>query len=324
VPPPGRSRYPTRLEDGYDALLPHLAKTREAVALLSAEGLMHATDGDAEKATAAFLAAGRVAESLHEEPTIVSQCVRYGDWAILLPRLERALSLTTFTDSQLASLQTMVEGAERPRAMARAMAVERVFGLSVITDRKVLAMAFRQQGWNRQMADLVTGLAVGMHRASGLQEKDKGFYCDVMARHFAVMGRTYPARLAAAQQLAALTNTPNRFCIFSQMLLPGLVRIHAREANHAALVRVGAVVLAIERFRLAHTNALPNSLEQLIPAFYKTVPTDPFDGKPLRLKTHGASYVVYSIGSDGQDDGGVAWDSNYTKAPQDVSFVVKH
>ena len=34
--------------------------------------------------------------------------------------------------------------------------------------------------------------------------------------------------------------------------------------------------------------------------------------------------LVYSIGSDGQDDGGVNWDSNYTKVPQDVAFVVKH
>src|ERR1022692_2366720 len=63
VPALGRSRYAVRLFDGYTALLPHLAKTREAVGLLSAEGLMHGTDGDGEKATQAFLAAGRVAES---------------------------------------------------------------------------------------------------------------------------------------------------------------------------------------------------------------------------------------------------------------------
>jgi hypothetical protein len=33
---------------------------------------------------------------------------------------------------------------------------------------------------------------------------------------------------------------------------------------------------------------------------------------------------VYSVGSDGHDDGGVVWDSNYVKVPQDVAFVVKH
>ena len=104
APASGRSRYPIHLEDGPATLLPHLAKVKQAVSLLTAEALLHATDGDAERATRAFLAAGQVAESLGDEPIIISQLVRYADWAILLPRLERALSLTTFTEGQLASL----------------------------------------------------------------------------------------------------------------------------------------------------------------------------------------------------------------------------
>ena len=63
---------------------------------------------------------------------------------------------------------------------------------------------------------------------------------------------------------------------------------------------------------------------RLSPACCKTVPTDPFDGKPLRYKKHGSSYIVYSVGSDGQDDGGVPRDSNYLVIPQDIGFVVKH
>ena len=69
---------------------------------------------------------------------------------------------------------------------------------------------------------------------------------------------------------------------------------------------------------------MPASLEQLTPCFCQSVPADPYDGKPLRYKAHGVSFVVYSIGSDGHDDGGVAWESNYVKIPQDVGFLVKH
>jgi len=324
APASGRSRYAVRLIDGYNAMLPHLARTKDAVALLSVEGLMHATDGDADRATRSFLAAGRVAESLGDEPTIISQLVRYADWAILLPRLERALSLATFTEGQLASLQEMVEGAERPRAMARAMAVERATGINAITDRKVMAMAAQQQGWSRQAADFGIAMAAGILRAAGLQQKDKAFYCDWMARHITALELPYPARAVAGQQAAAFTNVPSRLYFFSQMLLPALVKVHGRDAGHVANVRVAAAAIAIERFRLAHTNALPESVEQLVPAWCKTVPTDPFDGKPLRYKNQGASFVVYSIGSDGQDDGGVVWDSEYSKVPQDVGFLVKH
>ena len=324
APTYGRSRYPVCLGDGYNVRLLHLAKTKEAVTLLSAEGLMHATHGDAEKAAQAFLAASRVAESLGDEPTVVSQWWRYDDWAILLPRLERALSLTTFTDSQLASLQKMLEAAERPRAMARAMAFARVGGLNAMTDRKAMGMGLQRQGWNPQVAESWIWTALGLLRATGMQGKDKAFYADTMARHIAALELPYPARAAAGKQAAALTNAPNRFCFFSQWLLPAMVVVHVRDANHVAHVRVAAAALGIERFRLAHTNALPGSLERLAPIFCATVPRDPFDGEPLRYKTHGASYAVYSIGSNGRDDGGVVWDSKFTKVPQDVVWVAKH
>ena len=325
APASGRSRYPIHLEDGPMTVLPHLAKLKQAVSLLSAEGLMHATEGDAEKATQAFLVAGRVAESLSEEPILISQLVRYAGWAILLPRLERSLCLAHFTDSQVAALQQAIEPAERPRAAARAWAGEQAINMSVFNERKMRQLAFREaQGSHGRAGDLLLAGSSTLLQVTGIMEKDKAFFCGKMGQELAALERPYPARFAACQQLAAVTNEPNRLFIFSRMLLPALVRFHVREANHVALVRVAAAALAIERFRLAHANALPESLERLTPTCCKSVPSDPYDGQPLRYKTHGASYAVYSIGSDGQDDGGVAWDSNYVKIPQDVGFVVKH
>ena len=219
----------------------------------------------------------------------------------------------------------MVEAAERPGAAARGMAGEQACGLSIFTDRKVMQAAFRElQGPNGRAGDFFAAASLSLFRVTGLLENDKAFFCDRMGRRVAAFELPYPARFAASEQLAAVTNTPSRWYVFSRMLLPALGNAHVRDADHVALVRVAAAALAVERFRLAHTNALPDNLEQLTPACCKTVPSDPFDGKPLRYKTHGSSYAIYSIGSDGQDDGGVAWDSNYLKVPQDVAFVLKH
>jgi hypothetical protein len=324
APASGRSRYPIHLQDWPGMLLPHLAKTKQAVSLLSAEVLLHATEGDAEKATQAFLAAGRLADSLSEEPIIISQLIRYADWDILLSRLERALCLTAFSERELASLQEAVEAAERPRAMARAWGGERAVHLSIYTDRKMMEVAF-SQGYKSGggLAPFLAATCSGLFRATGLLQKDEAFFCDRMGRYLAASELPYPARFAATQQLATVTNPPSPLYIFSRLLLPP-GRVQVRDADHVARVRVAVAALAVERFRLAHTNALPESLEQLAPACCKAMPADPFDGKPLRYKTHGASYAVYSIGSDGQDGGGVAWDSNYLKVPQDVAFVVKH
>jgi hypothetical protein len=325
APASGRSRYPIRLEDGFLVTLPHLAHMKTAVSLLTAEGLMYATEGKAEKATQAFLVASRVADSLADEPVMVSQLVRYSTWSILLPRLEAVLSLTAFSDGQLASLQTAVAGAERPQAAARAWAGEQACGLSVFNDRKAMEAAlFGFQNSRTSPRDLRTAAFLSLFRVSGLLARDKAFYCETMQKHLAALVLPYPARFVAAQHLGTSPNVTNRFYVFSAMLLPALSKIHTRETEHLARVRVAAAALAIERFRVAHGGALPERLQQLAPGLCQTAPTDPIDGQTLRYKTHGTSYAVYSIGSDGTDDGGVVWDPNPLKVPQDISFVLKH
>jgi hypothetical protein len=88
--------------------------------------------------------------------------------------------------------------------------------------------------------------------------------------------------------------------------LPLLVEIapFAREyLRSEAEMRVAVTVLAAERYRVAF-NELPNSLEELVPKFLSKVPTDPYDGKPLRFKRHSDYLLIYSVGPDKQDNEG--------------------
>lgn len=61
--------------------------------------------------------------------------------------------------------------------------------------------------------------------------------------------------------------------------------------------------LACERYRLAH-GTFPDSLEQIVPQFLPSVPTDPFGGKPLKYRRDGEEIVVYSVGEDMVDNRG--------------------
>jgi len=76
-------------------------------------------------------------------------------------------------------------------------------------------------------------------------------------------------------------------------------------AIHAATERqMTLAAIALKRYQLRH-GQLPPSLEALVPEFLSTVPYDYMSAKPLRyrLKPDG-SYVLYSVGEDGKDDGG--------------------
>jgi hypothetical protein len=63
------------------------------------------------------------------------------------------------------------------------------------------------------------------------------------------------------------------------------------------------VALAVERYRLRHRD-WPASLDRLKPDLLAEVPLDPFDGKPLRYLKRDGGIVVYSVGRDGEDNGG--------------------
>jgi hypothetical protein len=69
---------------------------------------------------------------------------------------------------------------------------------------------------------------------------------------------------------------------------------------------LAVTAIALRRFQLANGGAA-ESLGQLIPKFLSSVPVDPFDGQPLRYKKNSNdSWTLYSVGSDGKDDGGNA------------------
>ncbi|MGA2245209.1 MAG: hypothetical protein ABSH48_09435 [Verrucomicrobiota bacterium] len=62
---------------------------------------------------------------------------------------------------------------------------------------------------------------------------------------------------------------------------------------------------ALERFRLAQGD-YPENLDALVPRFLDTIPNDVIGGGPLHYRrAAGGAFVLYSVGWNGRDDGGV-------------------
>jgi hypothetical protein len=61
---------------------------------------------------------------------------------------------------------------------------------------------------------------------------------------------------------------------------------------------------AIQAFELQE-NRLPKSLEELVPRELKAVPKDPFNGKEFVYQPGKDRYLLYGVGANGVDDGGV-------------------
>jgi serine/threonine protein kinase len=88
---------------------------------------------------------------------------------------------------------------------------------------------------------------------------------------------------------------------------------------HNAKVRCAWVAVAVERYRMRHSR-WPSSLGELKSDFLNKMPFDPFDGKPLRYRVLPDGIVVYSIGPNLQDDGGVEVISAPVHSDGDICF----
>jgi hypothetical protein len=70
--------------------------------------------------------------------------------------------------------------------------------------------------------------------------------------------------------------------------------------------RVVVTAIALKRFQLKH-GQFPRTLAELTPDYLPSVPIDPFAGKPLKYHLNDdGSFLLYSVGEDGTDDGGDA------------------
>jgi hypothetical protein len=73
----------------------------------------------------------------------------------------------------------------------------------------------------------------------------------------------------------------------------------------ACKLQAMAAMIAIERFR-RDKDQYPESLEALVSAGYiDRLPKDSFSGKPLIYRKQADSFILYSVGIDGEDDGGL-------------------
>jgi hypothetical protein len=105
-------------------------------------------------------------------------------------------------------------------------------------------------------------------------------------------------------QLMDVQSVKSGHGLFTAILIPSLTRTFDTLARVEAMDECARAAVATTRYRLDH-GTMPSHLDELVPAYLDAVPTDPFDGHPLSLAVKGDRWIVYSIGPDLVDDGGV-------------------
>src|SRR5262249_11843362 len=96
---------------------------------------------------------------------------------------------------------------------------------------------------------------------------------------------------------------PGREAPLAQLFWPALPKMTEASRRSQAELHCAVVAVALERYRRDH-GRWPESLARLAPHYLRSMPSDPYDGQPLRYRRLDDGVVVYSVGPDGEDDGG--------------------
>jgi len=88
------------------------------------------------------------------------------------------------------------------------------------------------------------------------------------------------------------------------LLMPSLRRAPVLQDRCIAKADVAHVAMALAACK-AETGKFPDKLPDLTPRYLKTVPPDVFSGKALIYRRQGKGHVLYSVGENRKDDGGV-------------------
>jgi hypothetical protein len=127
-----------------------------------------------------------------------------------------------------------------------------------------------------------------------------------------------PARTrAAADALGQVVKHQTPENVFETLFVPGLGSASIKIAHAQSSANLARVAIALERYRLAH-GEFPESLDALAPQFMDKIPHDIIGGQPLHYRrTSDGQFVLYSVGWNETDDGGVVIFKK--KSPSDES-----
>ncbi len=107
----------------------------------------------------------------------------------------------------------------------------------------------------------------------------------------------------------------NPFNFIARFAIPNMNRAIETAACNQTMANQSVVVAALERYRLAH-RVYPETLDALVPQFLEAVPKDIVGGQSLKYRrTIEGRFLLYSLGWNEKDDGGVAKPSSNASEP---------
>jgi hypothetical protein len=238
----------------------------------------------------------RLDDGLKDEPLLMSQLVRNACISVLLHPVAQGLAERHWSEPQLRALEERLGQTDLLASTDRSLYGERDICANpfFINFRFVGSSPMTVLGWNR-LEQLSYNRAFQEIIVPRINLADReinpatGHVCD----------------LAMSNYIGSPVSAIIYHHIIAGMMLPSLCSVSQKTAAAQTEVDLVTVACALERYHLAE-GTYPDQLAALAPRFIATVSHDIINGQPLKYRrSANGKFVLYSVGWNGKDDGGV-------------------
>jgi hypothetical protein len=290
-------------------LLPEMQSLRTVARLLVLDARREAADGNAADALHDVARLQRIGRHAASEPILISNLVGIAIDTMALETLAQVLP--TLRKSDLATLDAaeIRDLVTTPPAMASHYYGEEAFGLSTFADmtdsRFGVVNALEMFANQPQQPFLSRILPLTLLYRVFFLEADLAGYRSIMTQYQAAASRTEPYPDLTKRIDAIETQTRDRSPgMLSSLIVPALGAVFKAQTRSIANHRAATALVAATKQRL-ETGAVPETFDELAAQLVPPASRDPFTAdQPLVMKRTDDALLVYSIGPDGEDDGG--------------------
>ncbi len=283
--------------DPYSVTLPHLDKCRRVLSLLEYDAYLAAIEKNPSRGISAARAALAVSRAIGAEPFLVSQLVRLA-----------CCSLSARVAMQVMAWGEPTEGLAELQAELLAEAEVPFFRTGIRGERAVIDRMFTgladgtipAEHWFRY-ADI--GQPGPQHYAAFRSYKalipgDHAKALELYSLYVKAANLPHHEQLAAMKAVPIPPGPPEEFrYIVTRLMIPAADRVAEAGLRVRAELLCAALGVACERFR-QKSGRWPNDPAELVPAFFPSVPTNPFDGKPISYRTFPDRVAIYCYWAD--------------------------
>ena len=310
------ARYPVDYRIESLAQKPWLMNIRKCQMLYSLQMLVAIEQGDPDVFVRSVSHGMALAGSLRQEPTLIGQLVRIACEASTRSLIARGFNRLELTDDQLIQLANRLESTRDLDCLIRANAGEACLVLANRPDPIGLSRGdpMGQSGWS--------GVVMTPYRLLGLMDSDLCEYLELLQIRLNPQSSTVQALFEAGQIAESRYQAIPKSHFMLRNLLPAMGRTTQLYGRYYAGFITTQTAIAVLRYRLQYQQ-VPETLALLVPEFMPVVPADPLDGEPIRYVNLANGFIVYSVGEDGQDNGGREKDPKDRNKPFDLVCSVQ-